>query len=143
MARYFDGIHMEFLSHLTRMGSSSSHHVCTNDLVDLVTEENLQRLRGLKIMWLSGGDNAVYSPKSTAESYAVFREMFPDGAYERVVVPGYGHLDCWMGKASVRDVYPRVRGHVEACEPAVAFDEGYCSPGFENGGIDGYVRAGR
>jgi len=33
--------------------------------------------------------------------------------YERVEVPGYGHLDCWMGRRAYMDVYPMVRERVD------------------------------
>lgn len=118
MDKWFDGLHTNFLFHLMRMGAESPYHVRNNDpdFADLVTEQNLQRLKGLRIQWISGGANAVFDPRSTAESYALLKERFPEGCYERCVVPAYGHLDCWMGKDSVRDVYPRVRAHVECCE---------------------------
>ncbi|KAH7345933.1 hypothetical protein BKA66DRAFT_433768 [Pyrenochaeta sp. MPI-SDFR-AT-0127] len=118
LGHFFDGIHMNFLSHLSEMGAMPPHHVRTNQggFMDLVTPENLQRLEGIKICFLSGGDNAVWSPKSTKQSYDVFRETFPEGDYDRVVVQGYGHLDCWMGKNAFKDVFPRVRHHIELCE---------------------------
>jgi hypothetical protein len=33
--------------------------------------------------------------------------------YRRRVVPGYGHLDCWMGRHAWKDVYPFVREEVD------------------------------
>lgn len=110
---------MNFLSHLTLMGSTPPHHSRGNkpSLEDLVKQpDNLDRLKGLKIQFLSGGANVVFDPWSTSESYDMFREKFGPDDYERVVVAGYGHLDTWMGKDSCTDVYPRVRGHVEGCE---------------------------
>ncbi|KAF2019480.1 FAD/NAD(P)-binding domain-containing protein [Aaosphaeria arxii CBS 175.79] len=121
--RYFDGIHMNFLSHLRSMGAVAPYHVRTNegegegDFVDLVAQGgNLKRLGGLKMCFLSGGANAVFDPLSTAESYDLMRSTFGSEGYERVVVEGYGHLDTWMGRDSHRDVYPRVLDHVELCE---------------------------
>lgn len=119
LSSFFGGIHMSFLSHLTRMGSTPPHHVRSSmpEFVDLVAQPgNLERLRGLKIMFFSGGANVVFDPWSTGESYDLLRGKFGTGDYERVVVGGYGHLDSWMGKDCVRDVFPRVRGHVEMCE---------------------------
>ncbi|KAF2477526.1 FAD/NAD(P)-binding domain-containing protein [Lindgomyces ingoldianus] len=119
LANFFSGIHMNFLEHLMGMGAEPPHHVRTNqpEFKDLVVEKgNLERLEGLQIQWLSGGANVVFDPRSTAESYEMFKERFPEGEFERVVVPRYGHLDTWMGKGSFKDVYPRVRAHVEKCE---------------------------
>lgn len=116
---------MNFLSHLMRMGSEPPHHSHTNEpeFADLVLQPgNLDRLKGLKIQFLSGGANVVFKPLSTSKSYDLFREKFGDGDYERVVVDGYGHLDTWMGKASVRDVFPRVKDHVKKCEGILGND---------------------
>jgi hypothetical protein len=138
MGSWFSGIHMHFLSHLIKMGNTPPYHVRSNEkimasytsapetesgfasdnnFVDLVLEKgNMERLKGLQIQFVSGGANAVFDPRSTAESYEMFRERFPKGRYERVVVEGYGHLDTWMGVRSQWGVYPRVAAHVELCE---------------------------
>jgi hypothetical protein len=119
MANFVGGMHMECLSHLMLMGSMAPFHSRGNKplLTDLVAQPgNLDRLEGLKIQFLSGGEGVVFEPWSTSESYDMFRERFGPEGYERVVVDGYGHLDTWIGKESCVDVYPRVRGHVEGCE---------------------------
>jgi len=109
---------MNFLAHLSRMGATSPYHVRSDlpDFADLVTPGNFQRLAGLKICFLSGGDNAVWKPNATKKSFDMFKQIFPDGKYNRVVVQGYGHLDCWMGKDAARDVYPRIYHHIRSCE---------------------------
>jgi hypothetical protein len=76
----------------------------------------MQRLAGLRICFLSGGDNAVWKPNATKKSLDMFRQMCPNGKYDRVVVQGYDHLDCWMGKDASRDVYPRIYRHLRLCE---------------------------
>ncbi|ORY10462.1 hypothetical protein BCR34DRAFT_348379 [Clohesyomyces aquaticus] len=119
LGSFFSGIHMNFVEHLTHMGAVPPHHVRSNapESVDLVAQKgNLERLRGLRICFLSGGSNVVWDPASTRESFEMCKERFPEGRFERVVVEGYGHLDTWMGKRSFKDVYPRVRAHVERCE---------------------------
>ncbi|KAF2736450.1 FAD/NAD(P)-binding domain-containing protein [Polyplosphaeria fusca] len=132
LASYFSGIHMNFLTHLMTMGARAPHHVRSNlnprpnsppppissdtSFADLVTPPNIQRLAGLKIQFVSGGASAVYDPLSTATTYGELRDRFGSEGYERVVLEGYGHLDTWMGRESVGDVFPRVRGWVERCE---------------------------
>ncbi|KAJ4992841.1 glucose-methanol-choline oxidoreductase [Stagonosporopsis vannaccii] len=122
LGELFDGIHMNFLSHLSRMGAASSNHIRTNipEFVDLVTPANMRRFSGLKICFLSGGDNAVWLPAATKKSFDMFRQTFPHGDYERFVLPGYGHLDCWMGKNAHKDVYPRITHHIQSCEQALS-----------------------
>ncbi len=47
--------------------------------------------------------------------------MFGTENYSREVIRGYGHLDCWMGRESYKDVFPIVRSEVDR----VCRDEGY------------------
>ena len=112
---------MNFLTHLSRMGAMPSHHVRTNldEFVDLVTPENVHRLADLKICFLSGADNAVWLPDATKKSYDMLGQLFLGGSYERALVRGYGHLDCWMGKDAYNDVYPRIEHHIRSSVQAL------------------------
>lgn len=105
---------MTFLHAITQQGVSG--HVATNLPVaeDLVTPERLQRLRGIPIFLFSGSNNMAWSPESTDLSYALLRNNFGSKGYERCVVEGYGHLDCWMGTNAYKDVYPMVRQRVDS-----------------------------
>jgi hypothetical protein len=118
LGHFFDGVHTNFVGHLSEMGVTNPQHLRTNlpAFQDLTTPENMQRMRGMKICFLSGGDNAVWSPQSTKRSYDMFRNTFPEGQFERVVIQEYGHLDCWMGKSAFEDFYPRVLRHLRTCE---------------------------
>jgi hypothetical protein len=82
---------------------------------DLTTPTNVARLSGIPIMVFSGGDNHVLDPECTDKTYSILRETFGDqaGMYERNVVPGYGHLDCWMGREAYIDVFPMIRRQVD------------------------------
>lgn len=105
---------MKSLSHLMFMGTHG--YVTTNNTNEsLVTPTNIQRLRNLPILFLSGSDNVVYKPETTDVSYTTLTVGLGQKGYEREVVQGYGHLDCWMGEDAVRDVYPRVLEHVRKC----------------------------
>jgi hypothetical protein len=96
------------------------YHVRSNKPVfeDLLTQTNLERLKGLSICLLSGAENAVWSQQSTKSSYDLLRRYFPEAKYERIVVNGYGHLDCWMGKHAHVEIFPRVARHLVVCEEA-------------------------
>ncbi|KAJ6588514.1 hypothetical protein B0H19DRAFT_1205902 [Mycena capillaripes] len=117
LINFFGGIHMDMLSHLMRTGTAG--HSLDNTGNNLVTDANVARLRGVPILFISGGDNVVFTPVSTSLSYDDLRERFGTALYKRVVVGGYGHLDTWMGEQSRHDVYPIVREHVEWCERLV------------------------
>ncbi|KAF2821646.1 FAD/NAD(P)-binding domain-containing protein [Ophiobolus disseminans] len=114
----FSGVHTSFLRHLSHMGASPPYHLTSNPpyFTDLVTPTNLLKLRGLPILFLHGGENAVWDTRATKASYDTLREAFPEGRYERAVISGYGHLDCWMGKDAGEDVWGWVRGNVGGCE---------------------------
>lgn len=85
--------------------------VVNNDLQSLVTVQNIERLRDIQILFIHGGQNAVYSPESTMRSYDSLRDQLDSSHYERWVFEERGHLDCWMGKSSYMDVYPVVEQH--------------------------------
>lgn len=113
--RFFGGVNMRLLHLLMQMGVRG--FVTTNAPLfkDLTTATNVERLRGIPIMLFSGGDNHVLSPEATERSYEILRDAFgtDDNLYERNVVPGYGHLDCWMGREAYKDVFPMVRRTVD------------------------------
>ena len=121
------------------MGAIPPHHVRTDlpEFKDLVNPHNLQRLADLRICFLSGGDNAVWQPDATKKSYDMLQQACPGGAYDRVVVQGYGHLDCWMGKYAYRQVYPRVMHHIRSCTQVL--DERMCDTFDVPSEEDGYV----
>lgn len=80
---------------------------------DLTHPSNFRRLDGIPIMLFSGSDNQVLTPESTDKTYEALRTTFGTKNYERNVVQGYGHLDCWMGREAYKDVFPMVRDHVD------------------------------
>ncbi|KAJ7097404.1 hypothetical protein C8R44DRAFT_949487 [Mycena epipterygia] len=114
LINFFGGVHMDMLTQLTSMGNAG--HVLDNDGHNLVTDANLARLEGVPMQFISGGDSVVWDPVSTSMNYDTLRERYGPALYRRVAVPGYGHLDTWMGKRSKDDVYPIVRDHLEWCE---------------------------
>jgi hypothetical protein len=104
---------MRSLAHLMSVGRLG--HVTTNPptSINLVTPFNIARLKGIPIFFFSGSENAVYEPQNTDVSYTMLRDAHGADGYERVVFEGRGHLDCWMGATAYKDVYPRVREHVD------------------------------
>ncbi|EHY60577.1 hypothetical protein ABEF92_002714 [Exophiala dermatitidis] len=112
LSKFLGGTSMNSLSQLMYQGT---HGEVTNNILEsLVTPENLQRLRGLPILFISGSDNVVYTPENTDKSYTTLTGIFGmSELYQREVFPGYGHLDCWMGAEAVKDVYPTVLDHAE------------------------------
>ncbi len=111
--RFFGGVNMRQLALLMRMGYDGNVMANGPEFERLTTPENIQRLKGIPIMLFVGRDNAVLSPEATERTYETLCETFEDGEYKRKVVPGYGHLDGWMGRNAWKDVYPFVREELD------------------------------
>lgn len=116
--RFFGGVNMTLLHLLMKQGAEGG--VMTNGPLfeRLDTKENVRRLKDVPFLLFCGRDNAVLSPQSTLDTYEALTDAFgtcrDDGVkYRRRVVPGYGHLDCWMGRNAWKDVYPFVREEVD------------------------------
>ncbi|KAL1635047.1 hypothetical protein SLS58_010442 [Diplodia intermedia] len=111
LAEVLGGVHMRMLAETMGMGRVG--RVLDGEGADtVVTDEGLERLRGLPILFVSGGANVVFDPESTFITYDLLRRRFGPDLYHRRVVPGYGHLDTWMGKDSARDVFPIMEEHI-------------------------------
>jgi hypothetical protein len=80
---------------------------------NLVTPENIDRLKGIPILFLSGTGNMVFTAENTDISYTTLCHAHGREWYEREVFQNTGHLDCWMGASAYQDVYPRVKHHVD------------------------------
>ncbi|TVY17726.1 Cholesterol oxidase [Lachnellula arida] len=111
--RFFGGVNMTCLHLLMHMGYRG--FVTTNGPLfnDLTTPRNVHRLKDIPIMLFSGSDNQVLTPEATEKTYGLLRDTFGAKGYERHVIQGYGHLDCWMGREAYKDVYPMVRESVD------------------------------
>ncbi|TVY85278.1 Cholesterol oxidase [Lachnellula suecica] len=111
--RFFGGVNMTLLQILMQMGHRG--FVTTNGPLfhDLTHHTNFHRLKGIPVMLFSGSDNKVLTPESTDKTYSLLRDTFGTKGYERNIVQGYGHLDCWMGREAYKDVYPMVREVVD------------------------------
>jgi hypothetical protein len=105
---------MKNLEQLIYMGDNG--YIVDNQNRSLLTPENLERLRGIPISFIHGGENTVYSPVSTMKDYDLLLSTMDnqDSLYERWVFADKGHLDCWMGHGSKRDVYSKVEEHARA-----------------------------
>ncbi|KAK5676539.1 hypothetical protein LTS10_010840 [Elasticomyces elasticus] len=113
LSKFLGGTSMKSLEHLMFMGTHG--YVANNDRVSLVTNRNLDRLKGIPILFISGSDNVVFTPEATEQSFAILTHRFQQAGYEREVFEGYGHLDCWMSPDAAKDIYPTVYAHAARC----------------------------
>ncbi|KAK7532801.1 uncharacterized protein J3D65DRAFT_557668 [Phyllosticta citribraziliensis] len=120
----FGGIHMRLLSFLMAGAraaieaeeSEKDPNVVLDGCGENLVTDGVERLRGLPIQLISGGENVVYTPEATSLAYDLLRDRFGPDLYRRRVVPKYGHLDCWIGRNAHEDVYPLVEEHVRWCD---------------------------
>jgi hypothetical protein len=104
---------MQSLAWLMNAGQNEAVTINEPASTSLVAPENLERLKGLPILFLSGTGNMVYTADNTDVSFTTLCHAHGRQRYERELFSGKGHLDAWMGANAYKDVYPRVRRHVD------------------------------
>jgi cholesterol oxidase len=73
----------------------------------------VQAMKPFPITFIHGAENQCFLPESTERAQEWLRQHFPEVAFERHVIPDYGHIDCIFGQQAHRDVYPLVLQHLE------------------------------
>jgi len=93
---------MTFFEHISLMIRKG--HVVASDGSEAYLA-HLDRL-ALPITFLHGEHNRMFLPQSTERSYRLLCEANGPALYERRVIDGYAHLDCWLGRHAEQDVFP-------------------------------------
>ena len=73
---------------------------------------NVARLK-LPIVLVHGANNVFFYPEGSQKTYDWLRENNGTEWYKRIVIPGYAHLDLFIGKDAARDVFPQVLAELE------------------------------
>lgn len=60
-----------------------------------------------RVVFLAGQDNKCFLPESQVRSFEYFDRLRP-GYHSLMILPGYGHLDLFMGKNAWQDVFPHI-----------------------------------
>ncbi|PYH96670.1 FAD/NAD(P)-binding domain-containing protein [Aspergillus ellipticus CBS 707.79] len=113
LERFLGGTSMRSLQWMMETGRLENVAANGPAYANLVTPENLERLKGVPILFLSSTANMVFTAESTDISYTTLCNAHGREWYEREVFTGRGHLDAWMGSTAYEDVYPRVKRHVD------------------------------
>lgn len=98
----FGKTRMTAFKHIQRM-IRKGHAVDANG--EEVYMSHLDRVN-IPITFLHGEHNRMFIPRSTELTYAALREANGDELYSRKMIPGYAHMDCWIGENAARDVFP-------------------------------------
>ncbi|UTH75024.1 alpha/beta fold hydrolase [Chromobacterium sp. IIBBL 290-4] len=100
---------MRTMEHLARMCRAG--HLVAFDGADAYMP-HFDRLQ-LPILFISGANNECYLPESTQRTYDKLVASYGPESYSRLVVPGYGHIDCMFGKSAALDIYPAIVVHLD------------------------------
>jgi cholesterol oxidase len=95
--------------HLSRM--ARAERVVGADGADVYLK-HLERLRR-PITLVSGAENLVWVPESTARTYSLLTEELGTDLFRRVVLDGYGHQDVFVGAEALSGAFPTVLEHLE------------------------------
>jgi cholesterol oxidase len=74
---------------------------------------HLENLR-LPISFIHGTRNREFLPAATRKTYKLLCRANGAGWYVWRPIPGYGHMDCFIGKTAARDVFPVILDELEA-----------------------------
>lgn len=80
-----------------------------------ITGDELKTLDRLKlpITYIVGEHNNMFVPEATQRTYEMLCAANGAETYDRQVIEGYGHLDCFVGSDANADVFPRIAGALE------------------------------
>jgi len=111
------GVHdVGVFKHLAAMVRAGKVVDADGDDVYLRGARGMKGLAGMRIPigFIHGDCNETYVPQSTALTYEMLVNAFPEQPYERHLIAGYGHIDCIFGKNAARDVYPTIARYLNA-----------------------------
>jgi cholesterol oxidase len=83
---------------------------------------HLDRL-AIPMTFIHGADDRCVLPAGTEATVAELKQANGDELYELHVVPGYGHVDCLVGKNVMHDIYPLILERLLATSPKVLAGE--------------------
>lgn len=69
------------------------------------------------IAFLHGAKNREFFPEATQKTFEWLRQHNGPARYAWERIPGYGHLDCFIGRNAHRVVFPRIRWYLEHPPP--------------------------
>ena len=115
LGRLFGVANIDALNHISLM---IRHGTSVDRFGHDVYLPHVERLR-FPILFLAGDQNRIFLPETSARTLAWLRAANPSELYQRVVIAGYAHLDGFIGRDAVRDVYPTMLAHLEANGRAV------------------------
>lgn len=103
----FANVPLSFYAQITK-GTNAGHLVGTGEVEGIPADLTAQPPEtDARFSFFAGEDNRCFLAESQVRTHTYFEEHQPD-RHSLHVIPGYGHLDMFMGKDAARDVYPRM-----------------------------------
>ena len=100
------------LAALGHMGTIMQRRLAVDVDGDDVYTRHPERLR-LPILLVQGEKNYIFRPPGSMRTLRWLQTANEPSLYERVVLPGYAHLDALVGRDAATDVYPLISGHLD------------------------------
>jgi pimeloyl-ACP methyl ester carboxylesterase len=108
----FAAVPMTFFNQIRRC-VDVGHLVAVDGRAELPADFTAQTPRtDARFVFFAGDKNRCFLPSSQAESFRWFDQHRP-GYHALHELPGYGHLDVFMGKNAARDVFPLMIAELE------------------------------
>ena len=88
---------------------------------------NVAKLK-IPITFIQGADNELFLPPGTDKTFRYVCEKNGADGYQLVSFANYGHMDCFVGKTAVTDIYPTLAAHLDVGNPAGGNPSGAVPP---------------
>jgi cholesterol oxidase len=91
------------------------NHILTTILKGQVVDEqgndiympNVGKLK-IPISFIQGAENQLFLPEGTHKTFQYVCQKNGSDNYVWISFPNYGHMDCFVGKTAVTDIYPTI-----------------------------------
>jgi len=93
---------MTIFEHISRIVTKGHVVDAQGEETYLKTVQNMD----LPITYIHGELNHFFSPEGTKETVELLKRTNDPSLYKRIVIPGYAHMDCFIGKNASTDVFP-------------------------------------
>jgi hypothetical protein len=101
----FGHVPLTFFNQMVRC-IRAGHLVSVAGLAELPRQFGVEAPRtDANVILIAGQENRCFSPESQERTFDYFSAS-GRGKYALEIIPGYGHLDIFMGKDASRDVFP-------------------------------------
>jgi len=107
---FFGNSNMTFFEHMAVMVRGGGRAVDAHGRDAYLANTGRYRM---PISFITGEHNRMFLPRGLEASHELLRAANGPELYTRHVIPGYAHLDLWLGRDAERDVFPLALAELE------------------------------